>query len=212
MVGFPFAEGTIQRPAPALILASSSTARAALLREAGLRFDVEPAAVDEAEARSAAAAEGASAGEAAMWLAEMKARRVSGRHPDAVVIGADQILVCEQVWFEKPVDLAAARQHLLALRGRTHVLATAVLCFVAGQRVWQHLAQPRLGMRMFSEGFVDVYLAAEGDRVLSSVGAYRLEGLGVHLFERIEGEHSAILGLPLLPLLGFLRQHGVLEG
>ncbi len=146
-----------------------------------------------------------------MWLAEMKARRVSARHPDAVVIGADQILVCEQAWFEKPGDLASARDQLLALRGRTHVLATAVLCFAGGQRVWQHLAQPRLGMRMFSEAFLDAYLASEGDRVLSSVGAYRLEGLGVHLFERIEGEHSAILGLPLLPLLGFLRQHGVLE-
>lgn len=147
-----------------------------------------------------------------MLLADMKARRVSRRLPEAVVIGADQILVCEQAWFEKPADLTAARQQLMALRGRTHVLATAALCFVGGQRVWQHLAQPRLGMRMFSDAFLDAYLAHEGDRVLTSVGAYRLEGAGVHLFERIEGDHSAILGLPLLPLLGFLRQHGVLLG
>ena len=145
-----------------------------------------------------------------MLLADMKAQRVSVRHRNAVVIGADQILVCEHEWFEKPADLPAARQQLTALRGRTHVLATAVLCFVGGQRVWQHLAQPRLGMRMFSDAFLDAYLGHEGDRVLTSVGGYRLEGMGIHLFERIEGDHSTILGLPLLPLLGFLRQHRVL--
>lgn len=199
-----------QNPEPALVLASSSPIRAALLSGAGLRFIIEPGAVDEATVRDAAAADGATAGEAAMLLADMKARRVSARHPEAVVIGADQILVCEHVWFEKPADLAAARQQLMALRGRTHLLATAVLCFIGGQRVWQHLAQPRLGMRMVSDMFLDAYLASEADRVLTSVGAYRLEGMGVHLFERIEGDYSAILGLPLLPLLGFLRQHGVL--
>lgn len=199
-----------QHPDPALVLASSSASRAALLTAAGLRFVTKPAAVDEAAAREAAAADGATAAEAAMLLAEMKARRVAMRHPEAVVIGADQILVCEHAWFEKPADLVAARQQLMALRGRTHVLATAVLCFVGGQRAWQHLAQPRLGMRMFSDAFLDAYLTQEADRVLTSVGAYRLEGMGIHLFERVEGDHSTILGLPLLPLLGFLRQHGVL--
>jgi len=127
-----------------------------------------------------------------------------------VVIGADQILVCEDGWFDKPDSITAAREQLLRLRGRLHVLATAVVCQQGEQRVWHHVVRPRLTMRRFSDAFLDDYLAAQGEEVTSTVGAYRLEGLGIHLFERVEGEHSAILGLPLLPLLDFLRQHGVL--
>jgi septum formation protein len=141
----------------------------------------------------------------------LKAQRVAMRFPDAVVIGADQILVCDGAWFDKPEDREAACRQLLALRGKMHMLATAVVCQRRDQLLWHHVVRPHLTMRDFSDGFVDDYLAAEGDRVLSSVGAYRLEGLGIHLFERIEGEHTAILGLPLLPLLGFLRQHGVVR-
>ena len=198
----------MQASTPRLILASASRTRHALLTEAGLKFEARPAAVDEAAVKQSAQAEGSSAEQAAQLLAELEARRV--RDPDALVIGADQLLVCQERWYDKPPDLAAARAQLLALRGQVHELVTAVTCLRAGQVVWQHVARPRLAMRGFSEAFLDSYLEAEGERILSSVGAYRLEGLGIHLFDRIEGEHAAILGLPLLPLLGFLRQHGVL--
>jgi septum formation protein len=127
-----------------------------------------------------------------------------------VVIGADQMLVCEGRWFDKPADMATARDQLLALRGRPHELVTAMVCWRHGERIWQHLAKPRLTMREFSEEFLDAYLAVEGEAVLGSVGAYRLEALGVQLFSAVDGEHSAILGLPLVPLLGFLRGHGAL--
>lgn len=201
---------SLQAQAPRLVLASGSSARAMVLRATGMTFEAMPAPVNEAAAKTAAKAEGASAGEAAVLLAGLKAAAVGRRQPDALVIGCDQILVCRGAWFDKPADLAAARLQLLALRGAEHVLETAIVCHRHGGEVWRHLARPRLAMRAFSEGFLDAYLAAEGDAVLSSVGAYRLEGCGALLFERIEGEHAAILGLPLLALLGFLRQHRVL--
>lgn len=197
----------MQAPAPPLILASQSTARAALLTAAGLRFEVQPARVNEAAAKQACRAEGADAGETALTLAGLKARRI--RDAEALVIGADQILVCGETWFDKPADLDGARTQLQALRGQTHRLVTAVVCLRGGREVWRHVTEPRLRMRGFSDAFLEEYLAAEGDAILACVGAYRLEGLGVHLFDDVQGEHSAILGLPLLPLLGFLRQHGV---
>jgi septum formation protein len=203
----------IQRPDPPLVLASASAARRAVLAAAGLSFTAEAAAVDEAAIKESARAEGIPAGEAATMLAEAKARRVARRAPDdALVIGADQILVRGGAWFDKPADTAAARAQLLALRGETHELATALVCWRGGERVWGHVATPRLTMRAFSDAFLDAYLQAEGEAVLSSVGAYRLEGLGAHLFAAVRGEHAAVLGLPLLPLLGFLRGHGVLLG
>lgn len=201
----------LQNPTPPVILASASSARRALLDAAGISFSAQPARIDEQAVKQSARADCASAADAALALAELKAARIAQRTPEALVIGADQILVCDQAWFDKPPDLVAARSQLRSLRGKTHVLATAVACHRGGRRVWQHVAQPRLTMRAFSDEFLDAYLAAEGDSVLSSVGAYRLESLGVHLFDRIEGNHSDILGLPLLPLLGFLRQHGVLR-
>ena len=197
-----------QAERPRLVLASGSTARRALLDAAGLRYEVRPAAVDEDAVKRSARAEGASPADAALLLAELKAARV--RDADALVIGADQLLVCEGRWFDKPPNRAGARAHLEALRGRTHELVTAVTCMRGGQVVWHHVATPRLRMRAVSDAFLDAYLALEEDQVLGSVGAYRLEGPGVHLFDRVEGEHGAILGLPMLPLLGFLRQHGVL--
>ncbi len=203
----------IQRPDPPLVLASASAARRAVLAAAGLAFSVEAAAVDEAAIKESARAEGIPAGEAATMLAEAKARRVARRAPEgALVIGADQILVCDGAWFDKPADGAAARAQLLALRGKTHELQTALVCWRGGERVWGHVEAPRLTMRAFSDSFLDAYLRAEGEAVLSSVGAYRLEGLGAHLFAAVRGEHAAVLGLPLLPLLGFLRGHGVLLG
>lgn len=202
----------LQPAEPPLILASASSARQSVMAAAGLIFTAQAAAVDEAAIKESTRAEGLPAGEAAMLLAEAKARRIAGRRPEALVIGADQILVCDEAWFDKPPDLAAARTQLMALRGKPHELVTAVVCWRNGRRIWQHLARPRLSMREFSEPFLDAYLAAEGEAVLGSVGAYRLEGLGVQLFSAIEGEHSAILGLPMVPLLGFLRGHGIVLG
>ncbi len=181
-----------------------------MLAATGLRFEVIPADVDETALKRVVQSENADAVTAALRLAEAKAARVAAAEPEALVIGADQILVCDGAWFDKPADLAAARTQLQTLRGRPHILATAVVCRRSGERVWQHIAQPRLVMRRFSDAFLDAYLALEGDHVLGSVGAYRLEGPGAHLFTRVEGEHATILGLPLLPLLDFLRQTGVL--
>jgi len=200
----------IQAATPVLILASASKARRAVLEGAGLRFETRIAGVDEAAIKEAAQAEGISADQAALILADAKAERVARSAPDALVIGADQLLVCDGAWFDKPPDMAAARTHLQRLRGRRHELVTALVCHRGGQRIWQHVAKPRLTMRDFSEAFLEAYLAAEGEALLSSVGAYRLEGHGAQLFDVIEGDQPAILGLPLLPLLGFLRQHGVL--
>ena len=200
----------IQAAAPALILASASTARRAVLEGAGLRFETRVAGVDEVAIKEAAQAEGIPAEDAALMLADAKAERIAAQAPDALVIGADQLLVCDGTWFDKPPDMAAARGHLQRLRGRQHELVTALVCHRGGQRIWQHVAKPRLAMREFSDAFLDAYLAAEGEALLSSVGAYRLEGHGAQLFDRIEGDQPAILGMPLLPLLGFLRQHEVL--
>lgn len=195
-----------------LILASQSLSRRALLEGAGLSFEAMPAAVDEAAIKEAARAEGHTAADTAILLADAKAARIARRHPEATVIGADQLLVCEGEWFDKPADLAAARDHLHRLRNRAHELVTAVVVWRNGKRAWHHLATPRLAMRDFSEAFLDEYLAREGGFVTQSVGAYRLEGMGIQLMRDIRGEHTAILGLPLLPLLAYLRDAGVLHG
>ncbi len=191
-----------------LILASASATRAALLSAAGLTFEARPAAIDEDEVKRGARDEGISTDDTAVLLAEMKAARIARSVPDAIVIGADQLLVCEDRWFDKPTTMADARAQLQALRGRAHTLVTAVLCQRGGQRLWTHIARPKLTMRSFSDSFLDDYLAREGEAVLSSVGGYRLEGLGVQLFDAVVGDQSSVLGLPLLPLLGFLRQTG----
>lgn len=198
----------LQYATPSLILASASQTRLALLRAAGLSVTVSASGVDEDVVKQRAFARGEPAGTAALALAELKAAHITD--PDALVIGADQILVCDGHWFDKPVDLASARSHLQRLRGRPHVLHTAVVCRQGGRTLWQHVAEPCLHMRPLSDGFIDGYLAVEGAALLSSVGAYRLEGPGIQLFDAIEGEHAAILGLPMLQLLGFLRRHGVL--
>ncbi|OYW09379.1 MAG: septum formation protein Maf [Rhodospirillales bacterium 12-71-4] len=200
----------MQAETPKLVLASASTSRRAVLIAAGLRFEAVAAAVDEAAIKESAQAEGIPPAEAALMLAEAKATRVARRWPDALVIGGDQLLVCDGIWYDKPADMAAARRQLLALRGRRHELVNGTVAWRGGQRIWQDVTTPRLTLRDFSEEFLDAYLAAEGEVLLASVGAYRLEGLGVQLMAQVEGEHSAILGLPLLPLLRFLRQHGVL--
>ena len=200
----------MQAASSRLILASGSAARRALLAAAGLRFDATPATVDEAALKQQCRAEGRDAGEAALILADAKAVWVARRHAEALVIGCDQILLCDGRWFDKPADAAEARAHLLALRGRTHTLVTSVVCRCGGQLLYQSVARPRLTMREFSDAFLDAYLGLEAAHLTSTVGAYRLEGPGVHLFAAVDGEQAAILGLPLLDLLGFLREHGVL--
>jgi septum formation protein len=194
---------------PPLILASSSPVRAELLRNAGLAFRVEPAAIDEGEIKAAFHAERRAAADCANALAEAKAMRVARRHSGSLVIGADQLLICEGSWFDKPGDRAAARAQLLALRGKRHELVSAVCVVRDGETLWHFVDRSALTMRNFSDEFLEDYLNAAGADILGSVGAYHLEGLGVQLFARIEGGHFAILGLPLLPLLDFLRDHGV---
>ncbi len=198
----------LQSATPRLILASGSDARAGLLRAAHLVFEIQPRDVDEPAIKRQSVADGLSPARTAVRLAEHKAAAVSD--PDALVIGADQILTCDGHWFDKPADLASAQSTLRMLRGRFHTLHTAVVCRQHGQVVWRHVAEPRLRMRPVSDAFLNRYLTLEGDRLLSCVGAYRLEATGVHLFESAEGEHAAILGLPMLPLLAFLRRHDVL--
>lgn len=195
-----------------LILASGSGARRALLAQAGLAFEVVVSAVDEAAIKESARAEGLPPAEAAVLLADAKAARVARRHPEAVVIGADQLLVCEGAWFDKPEDLSAARRHLERLRGRAHELVTAVVVWRTGERAWHHVATPRLVMRDFSDAFLERYLAEEAEHVTKSVGAYRLEGPGIQLMRDLRGEHTSVLGLPMLPLLAYLRDSGVIQG
>ncbi|MDE2199309.1 MAG: Maf family protein [Rhodospirillales bacterium] len=200
----------MQAAAPRLILASASPARAALLAAAGVAFEAHPAAIDEGAIKQAARAANATADATALLLAELKAQRLARRRPEAVIIGCDQLLVCEGAWFDKPASIEAAGAQLRALRGRRHTLVTAVLCQRGDQRLWHHIARPDLVMRNFSDAFLADYLALEAGHVTATVGAYRLEGPGMQLFEQVIGEHAAILGLPMLPLLGFLRQNGIL--
>ena len=201
--------GASEPEAPPLVLASASASRAALLRQAGLTAATDPAQVDEAEVKTGLKAEGASASQIAETLAELKAQKISRRRPGALVVGADQMLDCGGVWFDKPVDLDQAAGHLRALSGKTHRLISAVCVVRDGARLWHHIDEARLIMRPLSEAFIADYLDAVGPAALTSVGAYQLEGLGAQLFTRVEGDYFTILGLPLLPLMDFLRNQGV---
>ena len=193
-----------------LILASGSVTRLEMLRQAGVDVTVERANVDEASAIESLTAEKAKPRDIADFLAELKAVRVSARHPGAMVIGADQVLSLGARVFQKPATRAAAREHLLALRGQTHTLSSAVCVSRDGNILWREVREARLTMRNFSDRFVEDYLQQAGEEILGSVGAYQVEKLGIQLFSRIEGDHSTILGLPLIPLLEFLRTHGIL--
>jgi septum formation protein len=193
-----------------IILASASPTRARLLEAAGVPVTVQPPDIDESPLKQQAREANRAAIECALDLAHAKAAVVSMRYPEALVIGADQLLAAGDEWFDKPADIAAARAQLQRLRGRTHVLATAVCVSHAGERLWHAASMPELTMRDFSDAFLDDYLAAEGDTVLGSVGAYRLESCGIQLFSRMTGDHFAVLGLPLVELLEFLRSRGAL--
>ena len=193
-----------------IVLASGSPARAGLLRAAGVAFETVPANIDETFLRDAARAGGSSASDAAKSLAEAKALAVAAIRPRAMVIGADQILALDRVWFAKPADHGAAASQLRALRGRRHTLHTAVCAVRDSAILWTHVEVPALTMRQFSEAALATYLRVEGDRVLATVGGYRIEGPGMTLFDAIEGDFTAILGLPMLPLLAFLRRSGLM--
>jgi len=195
-------------PNPQVVLASKSQARAQLLRATGLDFACAPASVDEGEIKLAMKAEPVEA--VVQALAEMKGRHVSRKFPDALVIGADQILECDGARYDKPADLNQARKQLAALRGRPHDLVSAAMVIRGGARLWHHVDRVRLEMRAFSDEFLDTYLASIGEDALMSVGSYQLEGRGAQLFSRVQGDYFTILGLPLLPLLGFLREQGAL--
>jgi septum formation protein len=196
---------------PAIILASGSASRRALLRGAGVNAETVPPLVDEDAAKLAMRDEGLSVRDQAMQLAELKAQKVSASHP-GLVIGGDQMLALGDEAFDKPRDLDGARTHLRRLSGQAHTLETAIAIAEDGQLVWRHLARPKMTMRHLSDTFIETYVETCGDALLTTVGAYQLEGRGAQLFSRIEGDYFSILGLPLLPLLDYLRTRGVLPG
>ena len=196
---------------PPLILASQSPFRRMLMENAGLAFSAEAAAIDERAVEAALSERNPTPPEVAAALAVEKAQDVAGRNPGALVIGSDQTLSLEGRVFHKPADMAEAKSHLLSMSGRTHELNCGVALVRDGETLWNHVSIARLTMRPLSEDFVDRHLARVGMRVLASVGAYQLEGEGVQLFERIDGDYFTILGLPLLPLLAKLRNLGAID-
>ncbi len=203
----------LQRGRPPLILASSSKIRARLLEAAGLAFIVEPPGLDESVMCQAVGGERLlSPSDVAEVLARAKAEAVSDLARPAYVIGADQVLSFGDTVLSKPDSMEAARRQLLDLRGKSHTLHTSVALATNGATVWAETHTATLTMRKLSPEFIGRYLAAAGEEVLSSVGAYQIESLGIQLFDRIEGDYFTILGLPLLPLLAALRREGVIEG
>ena len=191
-----------------LLLASKSATRLGLLRAAGIAVEVAPASIDERAIEARSGLKGA--GEIAALLARKKARAVALTHAERLVLGADQTLALGDRRFSKPTDRVAAREQLKALRGKTHELHTAVALRQAGAVLFEHREVARLTMRAFSDDFLEAYLDAMGAAVTTSVGGYQLEKAGIQLFERIDGDHFVILGLPLLALLRFLRHEGCL--
>ena len=197
-------------PENRLILASKSKARAAVLKAAGLEFVQVGSGVDEDALKDGLRAEGATVAKQADLLAETKALKVSISH-QGIVLGCDQMLDLDGVGLDKVSTRAEAAETLRRLRGKTHILQGAIVACIEGAPVWRHLAQPRLRMRSFSDAFLERYLDEIGDAAFESVGCYQLEGLGSQLFDRIDGDYFSILGMPLLPLMGWLRDRGALQ-
>jgi septum formation protein len=191
-----------------LVLASRSAVRAALLGAAGIPVEVRPADIDERSVETGVPSEPPTA--IAALLARQKALAVAGLHPARLVLGADQVLALDAKLFSKPADRAAARAQLRALSGRTHELHAAIAFVRDATVVFEHVGTARMTMRSFSDRFLDAYLEAVGSAATASVGAYQIEGLGIQLFERVEGDYFTVLGLPLLTALDFLRRHGCL--
>ena len=195
-------------PDPPVVLASASDVRSRLLEGSGIDHVIDPAGLDESEIKSRNLDR--DSGVVAGLLAEAKAVRVSERHPGALVIGADQILDFGGEKFDKPNTRAEAERRLRKLRGLTHTLHSAVAVVRDGRPLWQHVEEARLTVRPFGDEFLNAYLDAAGPDLTASVGAYRLEGHGAQLFSEIQGDYFTVLGLPLLPLLAFLRHEGIL--
>ena len=195
-----------------MILASGSTIRATLLRNAGLSFETDIPRIDEEAIRAALEAEDAPPRDVADTLAEMKAARIAARHPDALVLGCDQVLAFGKTCLGKPGTPEACRAQLTDLRGQTHQLLSAAVLFEAGKPVWRHVGQVRLTMRPVSDTYLDAYVTRNWDAIRHCVGGYQLEGEGVRLFQRIEGDYFHVLGLPLLELLNYLTQRGEIDG
>ena len=195
-----------------IILASGSPHRRMLLRNAGLEFTAQAPDIDERAVEAALAGSGAAPEDVAAVLAEAKAVAVSERHPDALVIGSDQTLSLGDELLHKVIDMEAARRQLLHLSGKTHQLSSAVVLAGQGNALWRHTAVAHMTMRKLDPAAVGRYLSDVGDAVLGSVGCYQIEGEGVRLFEKIEGDFFTIVGLPLLPLLAALRDKGAIDG
>ena len=195
-----------------LVLASKSPFRSALLKNAGITFSTASADIDERAVEAPLYETGATPEEVAQVLAEAKALDVSEKSPDAVVIGCDQTLSLGDEIFHKPADMEAARRQLLKFSGKTHQLNSAVVLVKDGKTLWRHVSIARMTMRDLDPGFVGRYLGYVGDIALSSVGAYQVEGPGIQLFEKIEGDYFTIVGLPLLPLLAELRKEKLIDG
>lgn len=193
-----------------IILASASHSRRKLLEAAGVTFRTMAAGVDEAAIKREHAARATGFDDLAARLAMQKALTVADRCSDSLVIGADQILVFEGEAFDKPDSIESARQQLLRLRSRTHSLETAVACARGHDVLWSYVETAHLAMREFSSDYLEAYLAARGESVTETVGGYKIEGFGIQLFENITGDYFTILGLPLLPLLEFLRSEGAI--
>ncbi|MEO9683405.1 MAG: Maf family nucleotide pyrophosphatase [Tateyamaria sp.] len=195
-----------------LILASGSQIRAQLLRNAGVAFDAQIARVDEESIKESMIAEAALPRDIADALAEMKARKVADKHPEAMVIGCDQVLAFDKSILSKPNSLEEAAEQLRMMRGQRHMLLSAAVIYHEGKPIWRHIGQVRLRMRDVSDAYLDGYISRNWDDIRHSVGAYQLENEGVRLFRSIEGDYFHVLGMPLLELLAFLTLRGVIEG
>jgi len=193
-----------------LVLASASTIRSQMLSGAGVPHLVDPVPVDEDAVKAALLAEAAPPRDIADALAEIKALRAAQKHPDALVLGCDQVLVLDKQLLSKAANLDEARDHLRLLRGKAHELMSAAVIFEDGRPVWRHIGRAQLIMRPFSDAFIDAYVARNGDDLLATVGAYKLEGDGANLFTRVQGDYFSVLGLPLLEVLEFLRSREVI--
>lgn len=189
-----------------IILASASAARRRMLEAAGIEVHAEAARVDEEEIKLSGKAACMKAPEVAEALADLKASKLARKYMGPYVLGADQMLECDGQWFDKPASLEAAAAQMRLLSGRTHTLYSAAVVFHNGARVWHHIDHATLTMRSLTEAFIAAYLSAAGEAVMACAGGYQVEGLGAQLFSRIRGDHFTIQGLPLLPLLDFLRQ------
>lgn len=194
-----------------IVLASGSEIRAQMLHRAGVSFRVEVPRVDEDSVRRALEAERAKPQDIADALAELKARRIADKNPEAMVLGCDQVLDFEGTVFAKPASPEEACEQISALQGKQHMLLSAAVVFDAGQPVWRHVGKVRLRMRDLSPGFISAYVERNWDSIRHAVGAYKLEEEGVRLFSAIEGDHFNVLGLPLIELLNYLALKGVLE-